>query len=261
MKTRIISGIVMVPLLLVIYFGGIPLAVATFLIGGMGVYELFNGFKKINIQPSLPIAWGMLILLYAIHFFLPGNRAAVLMWLVLSFVASSIYLFDLEKRRIEDAVATFVGIFYVEFLSYHMVMIDELGKGFLLWLVAITAFCTDIFAYFTGVFFGKKKLAPKLSPKKTIEGSLGGIAGAVVSTLILALIVKEPFFPHLLILGILASIMGQLGDLTASAFKRKMGIKDYGNLIPGHGGILDRFDSILFTSCTVFYYYSILVLK
>ena len=254
MKTRIISGVIMLPLLLVIYFGGIPLTVAAFIVGGMGVYELFKGFEKINIKPNLPVAWGMLVLLYAIHFLLPNNHEAILLWIVISFVVSCLSIFNLEKHKIEDALGTFIGIIYVEFLSYHIVMVEGRGHHFLLWEVAIAAFCTDIFAYFTGYFLGKNKMAPVLSPKK------GGVAGSVIATIILAIVAKASFFPHLLIMAIIASILGQLGDLTASAFKRKMGIKDYGNLIPGHGGILDRFDSILFTAPAV-YYYLTLVMK
>ena len=140
----------------------------------------------------------------------------------------------------------------------------------LVWLVLLSAFCTDIFAYFTGVFLGKHKLCPNLSPKKTIEGAIGGTVGSIVccglfGRFLLPLVsgVYSAALPdmtvHCLIIGLIGAIMAQCGDLTASAYKRKMGIKDYGTLIPGHGGIMDRFDSVLFTAPVV-YYYIVLVL-
>ena len=127
-------------------------------------------------------------------------------------------------------------------------------------MVAGTAILTDIFAYFTGYFFGKHKLAPVLSPKKTIEGALGGVLGSVLFSIVFALIAKLDIFPHMVIMGVVGSIFAQLGDLTASAFKRKIGIKDYGNIIPGHGGILDRVDSIIFTAPVIYYYLQLVFL-
>ena len=128
------------------------------------------------------------------------------------------------------------------------------------WLVIITAFGTDICAYFAGVTMGKHKLCPKISPKKTWEGAVGGILGSVILSGIFGLVFAGELLPHCLVIGFLASIVSMFGDLTASIFKRKMGIKDYGNLIPGHGGILDRFDSVLFTG-PVIYFYGMLVLS
>ena len=114
-------------------------------------------------------------------------------------------------------------------------------------------------AYFTGMLLGKHKLCPKISPKKTIEGSIGGILGSVILCAAFSAIFVPQLLVHSIIIGVLGGIISQFGDLTASIFKRKMGIKDYGNLIPGHGGILDRFDSVLFTAPMV-YYYILLVL-
>ena len=254
MKTRIISGLCMVPLIAILYFRGIPLVVAAFIIGAVGVFELFKGFEKMDIKPNLFVAWGALVVLYALHFALPGRHDYLMLWIVLSIVASFVSCFNIEKHRIEDSLATILGILYVELFSYHVVMIDQTGRGLLVWMVAITAFCTDIMAYFTGVFFGKRKLCPDLSPKKTVEGALGGILGAVIGSVIFGLIIKSDIFIHLMIMGVFGSVMAQLGDLSASMFKRKMGIKDYGNIIPGHGGVMDRFDSILFTAPAIYYY-------
>ena len=124
----------------------------------------------------------------------------------------------------------------------------------LIWLVFITAFGTDVCAYFAGVTLGKHKLCPKISPKKSIEGSVGGILGSTVLSIVFACIFAEELLVHCIVIGVLGGVISQFGDLTASIFKRKMGIKDYGKLIPGHGGIMDRFDSVLFTGPMVFYY-------
>ena len=254
MKTRIISGLIMVPLLLVLYFRGLPLTIAALLIGAMGIWELFKGFEKIEIKPSYVVAWGSLIVLYGLHFLLPDSNSFLMPWLVGSIIASCLILFDVDGRRAEDALGTIFGIIYCGFLLYHIVLVSGTNYGVLVWMIVITAFCTDIAAYFTGSFLGKRKLCPRLSPKKTVEGAIGGLIGAVIVSIIFGLIAHVQIFPHIIVMGILGSIMGQLGDLTASALKRNMKIKDYGNLIPGHGGILDRFDSLIFVAPAIYYY-------
>ena len=170
-------------------------------------------------------------------------------------VASLLYLFKIEERQLADATATITGIFYVVFFSYHVVLVDQTGEySNLIWLIILSAFGTDIMAYFTGVLIGKHKLCPKISPKKTIEGSIGGILGSVLLCGLFGYFFFDRILIHCIIIGVLGGVISQFGDLTASIFKRKMGIKDYGNLIPGHGGILDRFDSVLFTAPMVYYY-------
>lgn len=119
-------------------------------------------------------------------------------------------------------------------------------------LVFVAAWITDTFAYFTGVFFGKHKLCPKISPKKTVEGSLGGIVFCVISFMIYGVVLSAvnggkivPNYIGLAVIGLVMSVLSQTGDLLASVIKRTYGVKDYGKLFPGHGGVLDRFDSVL----------------
>jgi len=141
------------------------------------------------------------------------------------------------------------------FFSFHVTLVDQAGPyGLMLWLIVITAFGTDIMAYFSGYLLGKHKLCPHISPKKTIEGSVGGVLGSVILSGLFGWFFLPDLLIHCLVIGVLGGIVSQFGDLTASIFKRKMGIKDYGHLIPGHGGILDRFDSVLFTGPMVYYY-------
>ena len=157
-------------------------------------------------------------------------------------------------------MATITGIVYVVFFSFHVTLVEQTEYGILIWLVVLTAFGTDIMAYFSGFLFGKHKLCPKISPKKTIEGSIGGTLGSVILSGLFGYFFAPEVLVHCLVIGVLGGIVSQFGDLTASIFKRKMGIKDYGNLIPGHGGILDRFDSVLFTGPMVYYYIVLVIL-
>ena len=117
---------------------------------------------------------------------------------------------------------------------------------------------TDTFAYFSGYLFGKHKLIPKISPKKTIEGSIGGVIGSIVCCIIFGYIFKLDII-QMIIIGGLGSVIAQIGDLFASAIKRYVGIKDYGKLIPGHGGILDRFDSVILVAPFVYYAISLFI--
>ena len=211
--------------------------------------------------PSEPIAYVSMFVLYMINGFWPQYHEFILAWLAASIMASSIYIFKINERKLEDGMATMLGIIYVVFFSYHVVLVDQTQEySILIWLVLLSAFCTDIFAYFTGFFLGRHKLCPNLSPKKTIEGAVGGTIGSVICCGLFGYFVVPMIWLHCVMIGFIGAILSQCGDLTASAYKRKMGIKDYGNLIPGHGGILDRFDSVLFTAPVVYYYIVIILL-
>ena len=226
-----------------------------------------------------PVQWiGYLsiLLLYFIAVFL--DTSFIMIWVALVVILSFLSVFSVNKHRLEDGLITMAGCLYVVFFFFHIVLsgfgnswVDSLGNHIALfsdswfrnwemglknpvWLVVLSAFGTDIFAYFTGLLIGRHKLAPGLSPKKTIEGSVGGILGSALLCGLFGYYFLPEMFIHTLVIGVLGSVFAQLGDLTASLVKRRLGIKDYGNLIPGHGGVLDRFDSLLFTAPLVFYY-------
>lgn len=260
MKTRVLSGLLLAPLLIIIVLGDWVLLIGGMLIGIFGVREFYNGFQNIGIKPSYLIGYGSVIFLYAITIFaLPVQF--YMLWFFAVILSSLLYMFNIEKKELSDAMATLTGVIYVVFLSYHIELIDQIPLYHtLLWLVILTAFGTDIMAYFSGYLFGKNKLCPKISPKKTVEGAIGGAIGSIIFCGLFGYIFVNELFFHCIIIGFIGSVAAQFGDLTASIFKRKMGIKDYGNLIPGHGGILDRFDSVLFTAPVV-YYYIIFILK
>ena len=284
MKTRVIAGLCMVPLLLILYWGSVPLALVGAFIAVVGVSEFYNGWEALGVKPSKKIAYVMIALLYAGHFFLyyvirhdsfiggkvlsqvtgdnliGGLGIAVIqpqlltLWLVIAIVASMMYGWKINDRGPYDAIATVVGLVYVVFFSYHIVLLDRTAIGSVFtWTVILASFGSDIMAYFTGYLIGKHKLAPVLSPKKTIEGAIGGVVGAGLLCGIYGAIFADFYIVQCIIIGVVGGAFSQAGDLTASAFKRKMGIKDYGNLIPGHGGIMDRFDSVIFVAPFVYY--------
>jgi phosphatidate cytidylyltransferase len=159
---------------------------------------------------------------------------------------------------------TILGFIYIGILfSFLPIISDKVGGQYLIWLVFIGSWLCDTLAYYSGKYLGKKKLCPKVSPKKTIAGALGGFLGSIIGCGIFGIIIGK-YVPqvsliHYFLIGALCGIMGQFGDLVASSVKRTVGIKDYGNIIPGHGGILDRFDSILFNGMVVFYYLTFII--
>ena len=260
MKTRIISGFCMVPLVILVYLGNYWLAALCIFIGFVGVREFYNGFRNMDIHPSMPIAGVALFALYLINGLWPGQPVLIMGWLAAVIMAGSLYMFNVEKRTPTDAMATIIGIIYIEFFSYHFVLIDQSGPyQVMVWLCLLCAFGSDIFAYFTGVFLGKHKMTPHLSPKKTWEGAVGGVLGSVLVCGLFGYFLCPEYLIHCLIIGLAGSPVSMCGDLTASAYKRKMGIKDYGKLIPGHGGIMDRFDSVFFTAPFVYYYIAIVM--
>ncbi|MDR3072131.1 MAG: phosphatidate cytidylyltransferase [Clostridiales Family XIII bacterium] len=276
MKTRVLSGFIMLPLLVVVYFGGYVLDAACLVLSILGVREFYNAFTNANssesgkkqvsqpIRPLISVAVICTIFLYATTLFL--NTSFIVMWLFLTVALSFLCMFRTKKHDVRDAFVTLIGNVYVVFFLFHVVLIGyyfQIESGWVqgmknpVWLVLFTAFGTDIFAYFAGVALGKHKLCPNISPKKTVEGSIGGILGSTLLCGVFGYFFLPHLFIHCIFIGIFGSIFSQVGDLTASAIKRKLGIKDYGRLIPGHGGILDRFDSVLYTAPFVFYYLNI----
>ena len=256
MKTRIISACIMLPLLVLVYLGGWFIWAAALIVGLMGVREFYKGFEAAGFKPSHAIAYVSIAALYCLSFIGEAQQQSlhlITAWIAVVVCASMVYGFRVNERKLEDMTATLMGIMYVGFLSYHIVLIDRSDSPLLIWLVFLSAFGTDIMAYFTGMALGRHKLCPNLSPKKSVEGAVGGVLGSVIFCAIFGWLVMPQQLTECLIIGVLGSVAAQLGDLSASAFKRQMGIKDYGHLIPGHGGILDRFDSVMFTAPLVYY--------
>ncbi|MDR3296555.1 MAG: phosphatidate cytidylyltransferase [Clostridiales Family XIII bacterium] len=260
MKTRVLSGLAMLPLAAIVWIGGWALWIACFALSVLAVRELFRSFEAADIRPSRPVAYFSAAALYAVGALAPENLRLCLFWFVLVIFLSFLYLFKTDVRKLADGMATLTGIFYVCFFSFHVPLAGQLPQyGLMVWLIFLTAFGTDVMAYFTGRALGKHKLCPAISPKKTVEGAIGGAAGSVILCTLFGYFILPGLLVHCAVIGLLGGVVSQLGDLTASVFKRKLGVKDYGTLIPGHGGVLDRIDSVLFTAPMV-YYYAVLVI-
>jgi phosphatidate cytidylyltransferase len=255
MGKRIMSAVIFVPLLLWALLGWpdeLQPVVWGFL-SGMGAYELLwrTGAVKHLRVVCYSVVLAALIPFWA--YFCQGSYAVLLaglfvyMLLLFGEAIGSHKTLTFEKMGMAFFAAVLLPMCFSSFVVMRAM---ELGRFYVV-LPFVSAFTSDAFALFAGMAFGKHKLAPVLSPKKTIEGSVGGFVGCVLCCLIYGLVLQqvEGFTIHYLILagyGLLASGVSQLGDLSFSYIKREYGIKDYGFLIPGHGGILDRFDSVIF---------------
>ena len=266
MKTRIISAIVIIgPLLIFFVLGGVPLLAFCLVLSAIGMHEFYKGYSNIGVHPGRNWAYALLVALYVIIFFGEFTKLApttythlLLMWTFGTVCLGLLMTLIRKDHNVLDGPVTSLGLLYIGYFFAHMVFINCIETyKLMVWIVLLAAFGQDTFAYFTGYFLGKHKMCPNISPKKTIEGAVGGVIGAVVCCGIFGLIVYGDLgeiFIHCMVMGFFGAFFGMAGDLIASAFKRKMGIKDYGNLIPGHGGILDRFDSVLLVAPFVYYY-------
>ncbi|MBR2916997.1 MAG: phosphatidate cytidylyltransferase [Clostridia bacterium] len=259
MKTRIISALICVPLVVAALlqpfdwiWGIIILAVSL-----IGLYEFYKATDLIKCKPLCVMGFLSAFYFALGYFIVLPSEILFILWLGILFALMLIF-----NRKINAGMIglTILSAIYIPFLlSYVIGLRQMIGGEFYIWLIVICAFLTDTCAYFTGIAIGKHKLCPNLSPKKTIEGAIGGVVGCGLFCMLFGLIISRFFnqdvnFLSLFILGLIASASAQLGDLTASAIKRQYGIKDYGNLIPGHGGILDRLDSIIFVAPVIYTY-------
>lgn len=247
LKTRVISACVFVPVILIATLIGSWLFAALMLfVAVVGGYEFQRilAAKKLRFQYPLFIAFTVLLILGSIAS--KSYESIALMLLFLLFAVLAI-LFVFAKLRPADAAMSFFGTVYIGFtLSTMVVMRCQMSHGiFLIFLVFIIQWLTDTGAYFIGTSLGRHKLMPRVSPKKSVEGAVGGVVIAVISALIFNAFTHILPWYWLVLVTVCASVLGQMGDLVESAFKRWAGVKDSGNLIPGHGGVLDRFDSLL----------------
>ena len=253
MKQRIITGVVAAALFIpFVIYGGVPFALMVSLLAVIGFYELLK-MRGISIF-SVPGIIGLLGLLMLV---VPNewskeiiqflNYESNLMIIYGVAILLLIYIVLVKNKMTFDEVGfILLGAFYVGLGFHYFIETRFVGLEFVIFILLVI-WTTDSGAYFVGRKLGKHKLWPEISPKKTIEGSVGGVVIAVIFAVIMQLI--YPFassWTLLIVVTIIASIIGQMGDLVESAIKRHYGVKDSGNILPGHGGILDRFDSLLF---------------
>lgn len=256
--TRLLSGIILLALVISTGILGGPVfwSLVT-LISLLGVYEFHHMLhleKSVLFYADLVMCLGLDTLL-----FFEKAELADLMPVVALLVLMGLYVTRYPRFDAKEVFASFVGFLYTAVLLSFLYRIRMEENGMLLlWLVFIGTWGSDTCAYCVGCLIGKHKAFPVLSPKKSIEGCVGGIVGTALFSGIYAVCLNrwvDSASVSVLVfalIGAVASVISQLGDLAASALKRNYGIKDYGKLIPGHGGILDRFDSILFTAPLVY---------
>jgi len=256
---RLISGIVLVLLaMFVVSSGGIVLFVTSAVISLIGLYELY---RVMDIEKKLLGIVGYLTAIsYYAMLWINDEHYVTFMAIAALMVLMTLYVMTFPKYKTEEVTVAFFGVFYVAIMFSYLYQVRMMTDGkYLVWLIFISSWGCDTFAYCVGMLFGRHKLAPVLSPKKSVEGAVGGVAGAAILGFVYAGIfgcqmeeVSNPQIACLLACAI-AAVISQIGDLAASAIKRNHNVKDYGHLIPGHGGILDRFDSMLFTAPAIYF--------
>lgn len=254
-KTRLLSGIVLVLVaFLTINCGGYVLLATLLCVSLIGMQELYRAMhvRKEGFGALELVSYAGVLLIYLL--LIPGDSAYPLMGVIASLVLiMCVYVFCYPAYQARQIMAAFFGIVYVGVMLSYIYQTRMLPGGqFHVWLIFLCSWGCDTCAYCVGVLIGKHKMAPVLSPKKSIEGAVGGVAGAVLLGVIYAFFTKGGMVEYGIICGV-GALISMVGDLAASAIKRNQGIKDYGKLIPGHGGILDRFDSVIFTAPVIYY--------
>lgn len=252
MKQRIITAAVALALFVpLIIIGGLPFTITIFAIASVGLYELLR-MKNLSIFS----AGGFLSWLMLLVILLPSQwteqteqwiRLGKLQMIYVLVLLLLVYTVIVKNRSsFEDVAFSAVSALYVGIGFHYLIETRFIGLEFIIYALLVI-WSTDSGAYFVGRKIGKRKLWPEISPNKTIEGFYGGIASAVVITLLYNMLFPiADSYMMFIIVTIIASIVGQLGDLVESALKRFYDVKDSGTLLPGHGGIMDRFDSLLF---------------
>jgi phosphatidate cytidylyltransferase len=257
--TRVLSGVIAIPIVLGIVLYGSEWLFFALIVGVVlaGVYEFFSMTDRVGIE-GYPIVAALLSLLLLLTFKFEGRY--LLEWGVVSFLALFI-AWGIKDKNIKVALDqisyTLLGILYVAGLSGYFILIHGIEAG-RLWIVFLflIIWLGDSAAYYGGRKFGQRPLAPDISPGKTIEGAVFGLAGSFVGGIIAKLtFLQGVSVLHCLLAALICGIIGQLGDLAESILKRYTGVKDSGRLMPGHGGVLDRIDSLLFAGPVFYLYY------
>ncbi|MBI4552937.1 MAG: phosphatidate cytidylyltransferase [Candidatus Latescibacteria bacterium] len=269
---RILVGLTLIPVVLLLaWVGGVPFVGFIDLVIVAGLWEFYRMAAAKGLDPNRPLGLlGAVALSWSAWF--DGGRMAT--GVITGVVLLAVTLEIITKRpssALLNAASTVLGVLYVGWLSSHLILLRELprtqptltdhdGMGALLVAFLIPWGC-DTAAYFTGRGLGRHRLIPRVSTGKTVEGALGGLAGALVGLFAL----RSSFFPFLSradcwVLGLAGGLVAQVGDLAESLMKRDSQVKDSSHLIPGHGGVLDRFDSVLFCAPLVYYYLRMVVL-
>ncbi|HLB27815.1 MAG TPA: phosphatidate cytidylyltransferase [Dehalococcoidales bacterium] len=266
LRKRIITSLWGIPLLSLAVWFDSPLPWFTILITGWGVLAVLEFYRAVAQSRVPPLTYFGLVLTALFILSRESLPSVIQPYLDIRLLLTSLVvlplIFLLLRKQKEGAIAgwvwTVAGILYIGWLLGYLVELRGLegGRNWV-FLTFLATFASDTAAFFTGRAVGKHKLAPDISPAKTREGAAAGAVGGVLASLFFILPTPLQLPINLwqaTSLGLLVSVFGQLGDLTESLFKRNMGVKDSGNLLPGHGGLLDRLDSIIFAGVAVYYF-------
>jgi len=255
---RVFTIIIGVPLIFIMLFwGNIPIFIVVLLLAGFGLIELFSMARKKGFEPHWVL--GFILTFYFIFLTiydfndLKYDKNIIIVFIIILFTIIQLYKKDYQTVLSNISITIF-GSIYLGYLSSFILKIKILPNGnyYLISLLLIT-WINDSAAYLIGSKFGKNKIFPRISPKKSIEGAIGGMVFSVISIFAFKNWLNLPF-TQLIFFGLIISIIAQIGDFFESMIKRDSGVKDSGSIVPGHGGILDCFDSLLFTA-PVFYCY------
>lgn len=258
-KTRLLSGVVLMVLAIItMFYGGMLLFGVTLLLSLIGLFELYRATHL----KDASVTWLSYVVCIVFYCFLLQEKLEVtlLIFIVAMMLFLAVYVITFPKYHINQIALLLFSILYIPFMFSYVYKLRMMDGGiYTIWLVFVGSWGSDTCAYCVGKLFGKHKLPSKLSPNKTIEGCVGGMAGAALIGAIYAAVFSKElsmFWQPVLsfaVIGAVCSIFSQIGDLAASGIKRNYEIKDYGTLIPGHGGVLDRFDSVIFIAPVVYY--------
>ncbi len=269
LKTRVISGIFLIALIAAMNLTGGPvMCCILFLIALQGLFEFYRAvgvYKaeegKHSILECLGYAGTAVYYLAAVM--INEQRLLYLMLIICIVLVAMLaaYVFGFPKFEGVLVMKAFFGFMYVPVMLCFIFLTRSMQRGeYLVWLIYIVSWICDTFAYLTGTMFGKRKLAPLLSPHKSVEGAIGGIVGTVIISVLFSFLFLRVYdlkttgnIMVFVLLGVVGGFVSQVGDLAASAFKRNHDVKDYGKIIPGHGGVLDRFDSVIFTAPMIYF--------
>ncbi len=267
MKTRIITAIVailiFIPVLIFSDTVVFPIAFGVLAVVAAGEMLACIGLLK-RLSVSIPSLGAVIAAMVGAAYFsrIDGTDRFEQLFLIFVYVYLFLMLtlavFSKGRLKVSKALTAAGMVFFVTFGFASVLLLREAPMGkYLYLLIFLSAWITDTGAYFTGVFFGKHKLIPDVSPKKTVEGAIGGIVTCVLTFVLFGFIVGKisdltPHYLRLALVGAVVSVVSMIGDLIASLIKRKYGIKDYGKLFPGHGGVMDRFDSVVATAPFLF---------
>ncbi len=258
LKKRVLTALIGIPAIIgLIWYGRLPFLFFILLFVIIALKEINNMFIKneISIFFLATYFFGIVIILQT--YFYKDQYISEIIFISFIFLCFCVIL---KKSNIETISFTIFIILYIPFLTRYLILLRTETKGLLLLLtIFILTWASDTGAYFIGKKLGNLKLNEEISPKKTIEGSIGGIFFTVIIAIYLGISYININIFNSIILGIVVSISGQIGDLFESQVKRKLGVKDSGNILPGHGGVLDRIDSLLFSTPITYFLYKILL--